>query len=47
MFWKIKYNFFVNKCKFNIVEYLREIEQEVFIGDGGDGMFVFQKVING
>ena len=38
--------FYVNKCKFHIVEYLREIEQEGFIGDGGEGMFVFQKVMN-
>ena len=27
-------------------EYIREINQEGFIGDGGDGMFTFQKVMN-
>ena len=45
-FEKRNIHFYVNKCKFHIVEYLREIEQEGFIGDGGDGMFVFQKVMN-
>ena len=45
-FEKRNIHFYVNKCKFHIVEYLREIEQEGFIGDGGAGMFVFQKVIN-
>lgn len=37
--------FYVNKCKFHIVEYIREIEEEGFIGDGGDGMFTFQKLM--
>lgn len=37
--------FYVNKCKFHIVEYQKEINQEGFIGDGGDGMFVFKKWI--
>ena len=45
-FEKRNIHFYVNKCKFHIVEYLREIEQEGFIGDGGDGMFVFQKIMN-
>ena len=45
-FEKRNIHFYVNKCKFHIVEYLREIEQEGFIGDGGEGMFVFQKVMN-
>ena len=45
-FEKRNIHFYVNKYKFHIVEYLREIEQEGFIGDGGEGMFVFQKVMN-
>lgn len=44
-FEKRNIHFYVNKCKFHIVKYLREIEQEGFIGDGGEGMFVFQKVM--
>ena len=44
-FEKRNIHFYVNKCKFHIVEYIREIEQEGFIGDGGDGMFTFQKVM--
>ena len=44
-FEKRNIHFYVNKCKFHIVEYLREIEQEGFIGDGGEGMFVFRKVM--
>ena len=35
----------VLKCKFHIVKYFRIIEQECFIGDGRDGMFVFQKLM--
>lgn len=35
--------FYVNKCGFYIVEYQREINEEGFLGDGGDGMFVFKK----
>ena len=38
-------HFYVNKCKFHIVEYIREMNEEGFIGDGGDGMFTFQKVM--
>ena len=44
-FEKRNIHFYVNKCKFHIVEYLRKIEQEGFIGDGGDGMFVFRKIM--
>lgn len=44
-FEKRNIHFYVNKCKFHIVKYLREIEQEGFIGDGGEGMFVFQKIM--
>ena len=41
-------HFYVNKCGFHIVEFLNEHnpdpnDTEEFIGDGGDGMFVFQK----
>lgn len=38
-------HFYLNKCNFHIVEYQREINQEGFIGDGGDGMFIFKKWI--
>ena len=44
-FEKRNIHFYINKCKFHIVEYIREINQEGFIGDGGDGMFEFQKVM--
>ena len=44
-FEKRNIHFYVNKCKFHIVEYIREIDEEGFIGDGGDGMFTFQKVM--
>ena len=44
-FEKRNIHFYVNKCKFHIVEYIRETEQKEFIGDGGDGMFTFQKVL--
>ena len=47
-FEKRNIHFYVNKCGFHIVEFLNEYhpdpdEPEDFIGDGGDGMFVFQK----
>lgn len=42
-FEKRNINFYVNKCKFHIVEYIKEMNKEGFIGDGGDGMFTFQK----
>ena len=40
--------FYVNKCGFHIVEFLNEKNPgadmpEDFIGDGGEGMFVFRK----
>ena len=44
-FEKRNIHFYVNKCKFHIVKYEREINEEGFIGDGGDGMFIFQKVM--
>ena len=44
-FEKRNIHFYVNKCKFHIVKYLKQIEQEGFIGDAGEGMFVFQKVM--
>lgn len=40
--------FYVNKCGFHIVEYQCELKNssgQDFIGDGGYGMFVFQKQI--
>jgi hypothetical protein len=47
-FEKRNIHFYVNKCGFHIVEFLNEHnpdpnDAEEFIGDGGDGMFVFQK----
>ena len=47
-FEKRNIHFYVNKCGFHIVEFLNEHnpdpnDTEEFIGDGGDGMFVFQK----
>lgn len=40
-------HFYVNKCKFHIIEFQCEqnsgTENEDFIGDGGEGMFVFRK----
>ena len=41
-------HFYVNKCGFHIVEFINAHhpdpnEPEDFIGDGGEGMFVFQK----
>lgn len=35
--------FYVNKCGFHIVEYIRNVDEEGFIGDGGEGMFEFRK----
>lgn len=35
--------FYLNKCGFHIVKYVREINKEGFVGDGGDGMFEFIK----
>ena len=47
-FEKRNIHFYVNKCGFHIVEFLNEHnpdpnDTEEFIGDGGEGMFVFQK----
>lgn len=47
-FEKRNIHFYVNKCGFHIVEFLNSHnpdpnESEDFIGDGGEGMFVFQK----
>ena len=44
-FEKRNIHFYINKCKFHIVEYIREMNEEGFISDGGDGMFTFQKVM--
>ena len=47
-FEKRNIHFYVNKCGFHIVEFLNEHnpdpnDPDDFIGDGGEGMFVFQK----
>lgn len=47
-FEKRNIHFYVNKCGFHITEFLCEHnpdpnDSEDFIGDGGEGMFVFQK----
>ena len=47
-FEKRNIHFYVNKCGFHIVEFLNKYHPdpnvpEEFIGDGGEGMFVFQK----
>lgn len=42
-FEKRNIHFYVNKCGFHIVEYIREVNEEGFIGDGGEGMFTFKK----
>lgn len=47
-FEKRNIHFYVNKCGFHIVEYLNKMHPgtdmpEDFIGDGGEGMFVFEK----
>ena len=47
-FEKRNIHFYVNKCGFHIVEFLNEKNPgkdtpEDFIGDGGEGMFVFKK----
>ena len=44
-FEKRNIHFYVNKCKFHIVEYIKENNEEGFISDGGGGMFTFQKVM--
>lgn len=35
--------FYVNKCGFHIVKFIRKVNEEGFIGDGGEGMFEFRK----
>ncbi len=47
-FEKRNIHFYVNKCGFHIVEFLNDHNpmpnpSEDFIGDGGEGMFIFQK----
>ena len=47
-FEKRNIHFYVNKCGFHIVEFINQHNPdpdtpEDFIGDGGEGMFVFQK----
>jgi len=42
-------HFYVNKCKFHIIEYLNSFHpgdniSDDFIGDGGKGMFEFEKI---
>lgn len=44
-FDKRNIHFYVNKCGFHIVKYLREIEQEDFIGDCAQRMFEFVKIM--
>ena len=47
-FEKRNIHFYVNKCGFHIVKFFNQFnpdpdDLEEFIGDGGEGMFVFQK----
>ena len=42
-FEKRNIHFYVNKCGFHIVEFQRELHEEGFVGDGGDGMFIMKK----
>ncbi len=49
-FEKRNIHFYVNKCKFHIVEFQCEKNPssdapEDFVGDGGEGMFVFEKIM--
>ena len=49
-FEKRNIHFYVNKCGFHIVKFINEKKPdpdmpENFIGDGGEGMFVFEKVM--
>ena len=49
-FEKRNIHFYVNKCGFHIVKFINEKNPEPdipedFIGDGGEGMFVFEKVM--
>ena len=46
-FEKRNIHFYVNKCGFHIVKYENEVDaKDDFIGDGGGGMFIFQKFNN-
>jgi len=45
-FDKRNVHFYLNKCKFHIVKYQKDNYPEDFIGDGGLGMFEFEKEIN-
>mgnify|MGYP003297722913 CR=1 FL=1 len=49
-FEKRNIHFYVNKCGFHVVKFINEKNPEPdkpedFIGDGGDGMFVFKKIM--
>ena len=49
-FEKRNIHFYVNKCKFHIVEFQCKNKPsadapEDFVGDGGEGMFVFEKIM--
>ena len=49
-FEKRNIHFYVNKCGFHIVKFINEKNPdpdmpEDFIGDGGEGMFVFEKIM--
>ena len=49
-FEKRNIHFYVNKCGFHIVKFINEKNPEPympedFIGDGGEGMFVFEKIM--
>lgn len=51
-FEKRNIHFYVNKCGFHVVKFINEKNPEPdmpedFIGDGGDGMFVFKKIMWG
>ena len=50
-FDKRNIHFYINKCGFHIVEYQCKYNNKLkadenFVGDGGDGMFIFQKQMN-
>ena len=49
-FEKRNIHFYVNKCGFHVVKFINEKNPEPdmpedFIGDGGEGMFVFEKIM--
>ena len=50
-FDKRNINFYVNKCKFHIVEFINKYHHDKtldddFIGDAGEGMFEFEKIMH-